>query len=178
MLADLVAGPAGPLVVFLLRMTDVSMATIRMLLIVKGHRYLAPLIAFFELLIWVMAIGIVVNHLTSPLHVVGYAAGFATGNFLGIMIEERLALGLATIRTVVRSGGAELAATLREEGFGVTEMPGQGREGPVEVLYSVLPRRRIDTCLALIDGAAPDSFVVVDEPREVRRGWQFPSKKK
>ena len=178
MLQDLVAGPAGPLVVFLLRVTDVSMATVRMLLIMRNRRILAPLIGFVEILIWVTAIGIVVQHLQSPLHIVGYAAGFATGNYLGLRLEERLALGLATVRAMVRSGGAALAATLRDDGFGVTEMIGAGKDGPVEVLYSVLPRRQVTRYLALVDQGAPDSFVVVDEPRRVRRGWQYPAKKK
>jgi uncharacterized protein YebE (UPF0316 family) len=178
MLQELVAGPAGPVVVFLLRATDVSMATIRMLMIMRGHRYLAPLIGFIEILLWVTAIGIVVQHLQSLPHVVGYAAGFATGNFLGLLIEERLALGAATVRTVVRHGGAKLAVELREAGFGVTETLGRGRDGTVEVLYSVLPRRRVERCLAVIDERAPESFVVVDEPRTVRRGWLFPARKK
>jgi len=178
MLQELVAGPGGPVVVFLLRMTDVSMATVRMLLIVRGHRVVAPMIGFLEILIWVTAIGIVVQHLQSPLHIIGYAAGFATGNYIGLVLEEHLALGLATVRTVVRSGGAELAGQLRDAGFGVTEMIGQGRDGPVEVLYSVLPRRQALECLTLINRGSPESFVVVDEPRRVLRGWQFPAKKK
>ena len=154
------------------------MATVRMLLIMRGRRLVAPFIGFIEILIWVTAIGIVVQHLNSPLHVVGYAAGFATGNYLGLRLEARIALGLATIRTVVRSGGAELATALRDEGFGVTEMIGRGREGNVEVLYSVIPRRSVERCLQMIDEGAPKSFVVVDEPRVVRRGWQFPQRKK
>lgn len=178
MLLELVAGPFGPLVVFSLRVTDVSLATLRMLLIMRNRRFLAPLIGFFEILIWVTAVGIVIQHLDSPLHVVGYAAGFATGNFVGLMFEERLALGLATIRTVVKEGGAKLAADLRDDGFGVTEMLGRGRSGTVEVLYSVLPRRQVGRALARIDEAAPQSFVVVDEPRRVQRGWLFPAKKK
>lgn len=178
MLQELIAGPLGPIIVFLLRATDVSMATMRMLLIVRGQRVLAPLIGFFEILIWVVAIGIVVQHLDSPLHVIGYASGFAFGNYLGLRLEERLALGLATVRTVVRQGGAELAATLREAGLGVTETPGRGKDGDVEVLYSVIPRREVTHALALIDAGAPDSFVVVDEPRLVRRGWQFSSRKR
>lgn len=178
MLQEIVASPFGPLAVFLLRVTDVSMATLRMLLIIRGRRFLAPLIGFFEILIWVTAIGIVVQHLNSPLHVVGYAAGFASGSFLGLMLEERLALGLATIRTMVRSGGPELSAELREAGFGVTEMVGRGKEGAVEVLYSVLPRRRVAEALKIINAGAPDSFVVVDEPRGVHRGWLYPAKKK
>ncbi|MDA0329406.1 MAG: DUF2179 domain-containing protein [Gemmatimonadetes bacterium] len=178
MLQELVAGPFGPLLVFVLRATDVTMATMRMLLIVRNHRIIAPIIGFFEILVWVAAIGIVVQHLNSPLHIIGYAAGFACGNYLGLLLEERLALGLATIRTVVRSGGPELAAELRDGGFGVTEMAGQGREGTVEVLYSVIPRRNVDRCLAIIDRGAPDSFVVVDEPRLIRRGWLYQKRKK
>ena len=178
MLQDLVAGPAGPLVVYFLRATDVTMGTMRMLLIMRGHRLIAPLIGFVEILLWITAVGIVVRYLESPLHVVGYAAGFATGNYLGLRLEEKLALGVATIRTVVGEGGAHLASELRRTGFGVTETPGRGKDGPVEVLYSVLPRKRIERCLAVIDEYAPDAFVVVDEPRRVRRGWLFPSKKK
>ena len=177
MLPELIAGPAGPVIVFLLRATDVTMATMRMLLIVRGHRLLAPLIGFFEILIWVMAVGIVVQHLSSPFHVVGYAAGFATGNYLGLRLEGRLALGLATIRTMVRSGGAELAGELRDEGFGVTETLGRGREGTVDVLYSVIPRKDVSRALAIIDSRAPGSFVVVDEPRGVHRGWLFSRRK-
>jgi len=178
MLQELVAGPLGPFVVFFLRVTDVSMATLRMLLIMRNRRLLAPLIGFFEVLVWVAAIGIVVQHLQSPLHVVGYAGGFAAGSFLGLYLEERLALGLATVRAVVRSGGAEVSMELREAGFGVTETVGQGRDGAVEVLYSVLPRRQVRRALDLIERGAPDSFVVVDEPRRVRRGWLFTARKK
>lgn len=178
MLQELVAGPFGPLVIFLLRVTDVTMATTRMLLIMRNRRMLAPLIGFFEILIWVVAIGIVVQHLESPLHVVGYAAGFATGSFLGLTLEERMALGLASLRAVVRTGGAALAGELRDAGYGVTELLGRGREGNVEVLLTVLPRRQVRRCLAIIDAHAPDSFVVVDEPRRVSRGWLFPAKKK
>jgi uncharacterized protein YebE (UPF0316 family) len=82
-----------------------------------------------------------------------------------------MALGLATVRTVVREGGSTVAAALRDEGLGVTEQTGRGREGPVDVLYSVLPRRRVAPALRLIDELAPESFVVVSEPRAVRRGW-------
>ena len=178
MLSELVAGPFGPIAVFLLRATDVTMATMRMLLIVRGRRVLAPAIGFVEILIWVTAIGIVVQHLSSPMHVIGYAAGFAFGNYLGLRLEERLAIGLATVRAVVRSGGAELADALRAAGMGVTEMIGQGREGPVEVLYSVIQRRDISRCLAIIEAGSEGSFVVVDEPRLVRRGWQFPQRKR
>lgn len=174
MLPELLVGPAGPLLIFALRVVDVSMATVRVLLIVRNAKVLVPLIGFFEVLIWIFAVSSVVSNLDSPLLMVGYAAGFAAGNLVGLMLEERMALGLATLRTVVREGGAAVATALREEGFGVTEMVGRGRDGEVEVLYSVLARRRVQAALRIIDAMAPASFVVVDEPRAVRRGWMFP----
>ena len=178
MIQELLAGPLGPILIFLLRVADVSLGTMRMLLIVRGHRVLAPVLGFFETLLWVFAVGLVVQHLASPMHVVGYAGGFAAGNYVGLLLEERLALGIATIRAVIQSGGAELAATLRDAGFGVTERDGRGKSGKVDVLYSVVPRRRVAVCMGLIDQRAPEALIVVDEPRSVRRGWQFQLRRK
>ena len=174
MFVELLAGPFGPAVIFMLRVTDVSMATVRTLLIVRNAKLLVPILGFFEVLIWIYAVGTVVQNLSSPWHLVGYAGGFATGNLVGLFIEERLALGLATVRTMVKSGGDTLAGTLREHGFAVTEQEGRGRDGPIHVLYSVIARRQVHPYVRTVDREAPDSFVVVDEPRAVRRGWMFP----
>jgi uncharacterized protein YebE (UPF0316 family) len=178
MVHDLIVSPFGPLFVFFLRITDVSMATMRMILIVRNNKLLVPIIGFFEVLIWVFAVGVVVQHLTSPLHLLGYAGGFATGNLVGLLIEERLALGVATVQTIVRQGGGTLAMLLRGAGFAVTEMDARGREGPVFHLYSAIPRRRVGSYLETLDAAAPDAFVIVEEPRAVRRGWMFPMRRK
>lgn len=178
MIQELLAGPFGPILIFFLRITDVSMATVRMLLIVRGAKVVASLIGFFEVSIWVFAVASVVQHLTSPWHLVGYAGGFATGNYVGILLEERLALGVATVQTTVKSGAAELADALRQRGFAVTEMDGRGREGPVTLLYSAIPRRRISAYVAEVERDNPDAFLVVDAPRSVTRGWMFPMRKK
>jgi hypothetical protein len=98
------------------------MATARMILIVRNQQVLVPILGFFEVLIWVLAVGVVVQHLTSPLHLLGYAGGFATGNLVGLVIEERLALGVATVQTVVQHGGRTLA-TLRCGGRGWGQAP-------------------------------------------------------
>lgn len=178
MIQDLLAGPFGPLFIFCLRITDVSMATVRVVLIVRGNKLLVPLIGFFEVLIWVFAVGAVVQHLTSPLHLLGYAAGFATGNLVGMLIEERLAIGVATVQTIVKQGGGTLASLLRDQGFAVTEMAARGREGDVAHLYSAIPRKRVAAYLGAVDRDAPDAFVIVEEPRAVRQGWMFPGRKK
>jgi uncharacterized protein YebE (UPF0316 family) len=178
MIQDLLASPYGPLFIFFLRITDVSMGTVRVVLIVRNNKLLVPIIGFFEVLIWVFAVGAVVQHLTSPWHLLGYAGGFAAGNLVGLMIEERLALGVTTVQTIVKQGGGELAGALRTNGFAVTEMDARGRDGAVSHLYSAIPRRRVRTYLRTIDVEAPDAFVIVEEPRAVRRGWMFPMRKK
>lgn len=178
MLAALFAGPLGPLVIFLLRIVDVSLATTRMLLAIRNQRMLVPLIGFVEVLVWLFAAGNAIRFLESPLHVIGYAAGFATGNVVGLWVEEKLALGLATVRVVSAHGGVELADALREKGFGVTEFSGQGREGPVEVVFTAARRAQVPWILKEVNYWDPDAFVTVEEPRAIHRGWMFDKRRK
>lgn len=178
MLATVFAGPLGPLVIFLLRIVDVSLATTRMLLAVRNQKLLVPLIGFVEVLVWLFAAGNAIRFLDSPLHVVGYAAGFAAGNIVGLWVEEKLALGLATVRIISAHGGVELADALRDQGFGVTEFAGQGREGPVEVVYTVAKRSQIRRIMDEVKVWDPGAFVTVEEPRAIHRGWMFDKRRK
>jgi uncharacterized protein YebE (UPF0316 family) len=154
-----------------LRIFDVSLSTLRILLSVRNRRFIVPVIGFVEVLIWIFAVGNAIRHLHSPWHVLGYAAGFSAGSGVGLWIEGKLAIGLATMRIISRHTGIELAEGLRALGCGVTEFIGQGREGPVEVVYTVVPRRRIRQVLTEVVRWDPDAFVTVEEPREIRRGW-------
>lgn len=178
MIDTIFGGAWGPLVIFCLRIIDVSLATTRMLLAVRGQRVVVPLIGFFEVLIWLFAAGNAIKFLDSPLHVVGYASGFAAGNLVGLWVEEKLAFGLATVRIISPHGGVELADALREGGFGVTEFAGQGREGRVEVVYTVARRSQIDRILRTVDRWDPDAFVTVEEPRAIHRGWLLQGRRK
>lgn len=178
MIETVFAGPWGPLVIFGLRIVDVSLATTRMLLAVRGQRVLVPVIGFFEVLVWLFAAGSAIQYLDSPLHVIGYAAGFAAGNMVGLWVEEKLALGLATVRVISEHGGVEAADALREEGFGVTEFAGQGRHGTVEVVYTVARRSQVKRIISLVNEWAPDSFVTVEEPRSIQRGWLLQKRRK
>ena len=178
MLESLFQGPWGPLLIFLLRIVDVSMATTRTLLAMRNARLVVPIIGFFEVLIWIFAVGSAIRNMGSPWHVLGYASGFAVGNVVGLWIEEKLAMGLASIQIVSRTGGVELAVALRDRGFGVTQWAGQGRDGKVEVAHTVVKRRQIEEVLAVVDEWGPDAFVSVEEPRAIRRGWMFPGRRK
>jgi uncharacterized protein YebE (UPF0316 family) len=168
---SLFAGPYGPLVIFGLRIIDVSLSTVRILLAVRGHKMVVPFIGFFEVLIWVFAAGNAIRYLDSGWHVLGYAAGFSTGSVVGLTIEERLAIGYATIRVVSRRVGVELADALRDVGFGVTEFAARGRDGPVEVIYSVCMRRDIPRVIAEVERWDAQAFITVEEPRDIRWGW-------
>jgi uncharacterized protein YebE (UPF0316 family) len=178
MINELIASAWGPLVIFVLRIVDVSLATIRMLLAMRGVKFIAPLIGFVEVLVWIIAVGSAIQHLDSPLHLIGYAAGFATGTLVGMTLEEKMAFGLATVRIVSRHGGVELAEALRDRGFGVTEFAGQGREGRVEVVDVVLRRRQLAQVFKEVNTWDPEAFVTVEEPRAIHRGWTFGKRRK
>lgn len=172
----LFAAPVGALLIFLLRLTDVSMSMVRMLLAVRGHRIPAACIGFFEVMIWLLAVGNALQHVDSPLHLVGYAAGFAAGNFVGVSLEARFALGTAVVRAVFRQGraaerGVSAAEHLRTNGYAVTEMPGRGREGAVDILDVVVRRRRVDDVLRLVREHDPEAFVTVEEVRSAHNGY-------
>ena len=179
MTLDAVFGSAlGPLVIFCLRIVDVSLATVRMLLAVRGFKRLVPLIGFFEVLLWIVAVGNAVKFLDSPLHLLGYAGGYATGTAVGLWIEEKMALGTAALRVMSRHGGVEIAEALRERGFGVTEFAAQGRDGRMEVLYAVLRRRDLPLAFEAVSRWDPDAFVTVEEPRAIHRGWMTDARRK
>ncbi len=175
---ELLAGPWGPLLIFGLRIVDVSMATVRVMALVRGARWIAPLIGFFEILIWILAIGAAIQNLNSAWHVVGYAGGFAAGTAVGIWVEGRLAFGWGVVRTISRSVEGLLAGVLREAGFAVTEMKGEGKTGPVTMLYTVVRRRQIPQVLRTIDACDPQAFVMVQSDAAVRRGSYAAARKR
>lgn len=171
MLDALFAGPWGPLLIFLLRIGDVSLATLRILLAMRNQRALVPILGFIEVLIWIFAVGNAIRNLNSGWHLLGYAGGFAAGNMLGLWLEEKLAIGLAIVRVMSRHGGVEIASALRELGYGVTEYSGHGRDGNVEIVDTVVRRREVAAVLRQVDYWDPEAFVMVEEPRSVRHGW-------
>lgn len=170
-IGELFSGPWGPLLIFGLRIVDVSLSTVRILLSVQGHRRVVPFIGLAEVSVWLFAAGNAMRHLDSGWHVLGYATGFATGTMVGLWIEGRLGLGYTTLRVISRTGGEALADALRGLGFGATEFAARGREGPVEVIYLVVPRRETERVLQEIDRYDRTAFITVEQPREIRWGY-------
>ena len=166
----LFASPIGALAIFALRIVDVSCDTMRVIFAIRGKRGIAAMLGFFQALVWIFAVGNAVKHLDSILHVFGYAGGYALGTYVGVTIERTIAYGVATIRVVSKHSGVEIAEALRNAGYAVTEFPGFGRDGAVEILNSVVQRRHIDDVLALIERWDKSAFVTVEEPKVLRGG--------
>jgi uncharacterized protein YebE (UPF0316 family) len=166
----LFALPWGPLVIFGLRVVDVSLDTMRVLSAVRGSRWVAAGLGFFQAMIWLIVAGNAIRHLDSIWHIFGYAAGFATGTLAGVSIESALAYGVATVRVVSREAGVEIAQALRDRGYGVTEFGGQGRDGRVEILNSVVQRQDLAEVMRIVDRWDPGAFVTVEEPKLLRGG--------
>jgi uncharacterized protein YebE (UPF0316 family) len=160
-----------PLLIFLARLLDVSMATVRNILTNRGLRQVAPLIGFFEMLIWLVAITQVMQNLNNVASYLAWALGFAAGNYLGILIEERLALGHQIVRVFADERGSALAQLLREEHFGVTTVNARGSQGPVELIFVVTRRKRLQSLLALLHTHAPNLFFTIEDVRGVDAGF-------
>ena len=161
----------GGLTIFALRVCDMSMDTLRMLFVVRGRKPIAWLLGFSQSLIFVIAITSVLTHMGNPLNVVGYAAGFATGNVVGMWIEERLAIGHTHLSIISPRLGAVLAQTLREAGFAVTEISARGKDGMVSLLSLSVLRKDVGRVETIIHATDAEAFVTSEDVRPLRRGF-------
>lgn len=156
-----------PLLIFLARIVDVSMGTLRIIFVSRGMKYLSALIGFCEILIWLLAIGQVMQNLTNWVTYVAYALGFATGNFIGLLIEQKLAMGNLIVRVVTRRDATELVKFLRQSGYGVTSVDAQGETGPVKVIFTIVRRRKLPEVIATIKRFNPKAFYSIEDVRFV-----------
>jgi uncharacterized protein YebE (UPF0316 family) len=159
-----------PVLIFLARITDVSVGTVRLILVSRGFKYLAPIAGFFEVLIWILVIGQIMQNLANPICYVAYAGGFATGNFVGLLIAERLSLGIVIIRVITPRPAGDLIGRLRESQYGVTVMDGQGATGPVQIVFTIVPRREVDAVIVLVQRFNPHAFYSIEDVDSVERG--------
>ncbi len=159
-----------PLIIFSTRICDVTLDTLRIIYVGRGLKILAASIGFFEVLIWLFAITQIFKNLTNPIYYVAYAGGFAMGNFIGILIEERMAIGTAFIRIITHNDAAELIALLKDDGYGVTQVDAKGLQGPVKIIFTIVKRKNIEHVLEIIRSCDPQAFYAIEDVRSVRRG--------
>lgn len=164
-----------PLLIFLARVIDVSLGTMRIILVSKGQRVIAPILGFFEVFIWIIAIGQIMGNINNYACYFGYAAGFAMGNFVGMRLEEHLALGNLLVRVMTQKSGNELIKNLNTKGYGATMVEGEGSMGKVQLVYSIVKRNDLKEVLAVIEAFNPKAFFTIEDIRKVSSGI-FPAK--
>jgi uncharacterized protein YebE (UPF0316 family) len=170
---------AGYLFIFFARVTDVTLSTIRMLMVVQGRKVQAAIIGFFEVSIYVTALGKVVNSLDNIWNLLAYALGFACGNYIGITIENRIALGNLAAQVVLKAdNNDELVKKLRESGFGVTVLEGHGREGTREILNLAINRKDLDKLKSIVYDYDKDAFITTSSVNPISGGYFSTIKKK
>lgn len=175
------------LLIFAARVVDVTLGTLRTVWIVQGRRISVFCLGFVEILIWVFAVSSVIQNLENPWYAVFYAIGFATGNYIGITLEQKLAYGEQVVRVFSRNGD-ELASALRDCGYGVTVFRGEGRDSPVDMCFVESRRRNIRKIVNLARQTDPVCYYVVDDvahastvprqPSTEPTGWRAILKKK
>lgn len=161
------------LVIFVLRIVNNAVSTIRVVYIARQQRIVAAVLGFIESAIFAITVATVVRDLTDPLIFIAYSGGYAVGSYLGMWLEERLVKAFMTINIVLQNGGHDLAMTLRNEDFGVTETVGEGRVGKVTMLRVTVNRRDVRRVTNIVHDKQPQAFISMEETRAIRRGY-FP----
>lgn len=169
----------GYFFIFFSRVLDVSLSTIRMLMVVQSRKVLAAFIGFFEITLYITVLNKVVNGLENPLNLLAYALGFSCGNYVGILIENHIALGNLGAQIILRTDeNEELISVLRENQFGVTVMEGYGREGRREILNVVLNRKDLKKLQDIVYELKPKAFITVSSMEPLSGGYFYSMKKK
>lgn len=157
-----------PLLIFLARVIDVSIGTLRLIFVTRGRKYLAGLLGFFESLIWIIAISQVMQNLNNWVAYLAFALGFAGGNLVGVILEERIALGNLIIRVITRREADELVQALWDARYGVTAVDADGEAGPVKVIFSIVRRKQLPKVLSIIKQYNPNAFYTIEDVRFVK----------
>ena len=166
-----------PVLIFISRVCDVSIGTIRIIFVSRGKKLLSPLLGFFEVSIWLLAMGQIMQNLDNAICFIAYAGGFAMGNFVGICIEEKLAMGTLILRIFLPKDECNLKERLYEAGFGVTRINAHGKNGDVELLFSVIKRKNLEKAVKIIEECRSNAFYSIEDAKSVKQGV-FPNEKR
>lgn len=162
-----------PLLIFIARILDVSIGTIRFVMISKGNKFIAPVLGFFEVIIWLLVIGQILQNLSNFLGYIAYGAGFATGNYVGMWIEERLSLGSVIIRIITRLDSTVLVKSIRDLGYGVTVVDAHGKSAETKIIFTIVKKQDLDRIVDLIKVNNPQAFYSVENVASVSQA-KFP----
>jgi len=159
-----------PTLIFLARVMDVSIGTIRIVMVSKGHKIWAPILGFFEVLIWLIAITKIIQNLDNWLCYIAYGLGFAAGNYVGLIIEEKMALGIVKLQIITRMEAGKLIENLRAAGYGITHHNARGSNEDVSIIYSIIKRSEIRKVEGIIKTTNPKAFYSIEDIKFVNEG--------
>ena len=159
-----------PLLIFLARVFDVTLGTLRIIFTSRGLRNLAPVLGFVETFVWIVAVSSLVKHAQNVAAYFGYAGGFAMGTLVGMFLENKLAIGTVTVRAIIRRDPQELIKSLLDAGFGVTTVDGHGSTGTVKIIYTTIKRQDLPVVTDIYHRALPGAFLSVEEVRSTELG--------
>ncbi len=159
-----------PLLIFIARMCDVTLGTLRNVFISKGLRHVVPVIGFFEVLIWLISMRQIMQHLDNVMCYISFAGGFSMGTYVGLKIEARLALGVQVIRIITNQDSLQLIQALQKKNIGITVIDGQGAKGPVKIIFTIAKRTDIEIIRNLINTYNPSAFYTIEDVRAASQG--------
>lgn len=167
-----------PLLIFFSRIADQTIGTLRLIFLSKGQKGLAPLLGFFEVIIWLIAVGQIMKHLDNVLCYVAYGGGFAMGNYIGMVIEEKLSIGNVLVRIIPKKDTSELISFLRDNNYGVTSVAAEGSKGKVDIVFTIIKRKDIGDVVAIINKFNPNAFFTIEDVKAINEGIFNKSRRK
>lgn len=159
-----------PVLIFCARICDVTIGTFRIVMVSKGQKMVAPILGFFEVLIWIIVIGRIMQNVDNWVNIFAYAGGFATGNYIGLIIEEKVAMGLVRINVITAKPAHELIEKLKTAGYGITHHEASGATGRVSILYSIINRTDLTKVVEMVRTYNPNAFYSIEDVKFVNKG--------
>jgi len=164
-----------PSLIFSIRVVDVSMGTLRIILMSRGKKNWVPFFGFVEIFIWLIAIKQIFHNLNNWMCYIAYAGGFAMGNYVGMWLDDKLALGFQVVRIITRTDASNLISALIKNGYGVTHADGEGATGRVKIIFTLIHRKCLPEVREMIQQFNPRAFYSVEDVRMATEGI-FPAK--
>ncbi|MGQ7869483.1 DUF2179 domain-containing protein [Sunxiuqinia sp. sy24] len=158
-----------PLLIFFARISDVTVGTLRIVMVSKGQKLIAPLLGFFEVIIWLITMSKIIQNIDNWVAYVAYGAGFAAGNYIGLMIEERLAVGIVQLQIITRKSAQNLIAKLKASGYGITHHEAQGAIEKVAVIYTIIKRNELNKVLEIMRTYNPNAFYSIEDIKSMSK---------
>mgnify|MGYP002639470092 FL=1 len=156
-----------PLLIFLARIIDVSMGTIRVIFISKGFKKIAPILGFFEVIVWLLAISQVMKNLTNWISYIAYGAGFAAGTYVGMYLEEKISIGKVILRIITKKDSHEMVKKIRSR-WHATIIDGEtSLNSKVKIIFMVLKKKEVEDVISVVNDYQPKAFYTIEDVRFV-----------